>query len=168
MYWGFGSVIFLYFIHPITVRCFDQLRDDVALIACPILLIIFIIDIIHATIKAMDVRKFMDKIQKAYSMATNIKDDLKNGVKSNTKLGINYIGLKYENVKGKIDSWRKDTYSQLKNMLPTSDEKKSKSEKKDLPNHHLKSYPNLLNYAKDQLKKIDDIIDEFKKDSEDK
>ena len=170
IYWGVGSVIFLYFIHPITEYCFSRLIDEVAYIACPIFLIIFIIDVIHATIKAMDVKKFMDKMSKAYSVFSNAKDEIKNGVKSNAKSSVSYIGSKYESAKAKVDAWRKDTYNQLKNMLPSfsNDDDNKKDKKKELPNHHFKSYPALLNYAKDQFKKVDDLIEDIKKSVEGK
>lgn len=171
MYWGVGSVIFLYFIHPITEYCFSRLLDEVAYIACPIFLIIFIIDVVHATIKAMDVKKFMDKMSQAYSFFSKTKDEIKTEVKSNAKSSVSYIENKYESAKNKVDAWRKDSYIQLKNMLPSikNDEDKDKADKKkEAPNHHLKSYPTLLNYTKEQFKKVDELIDEIKKNIDSK
>lgn len=170
MYWGVGSVIFLYLIHPITEYCFSRLIETVGYIACAVFLVIFIIDVIHATIKAMDVKNFMDKIHKAYSFLSSAADDIKNGVKSNAKNSKNYIGTKYENAKSKIDAWRKDISTQYKKLVPAFSPKKDKSEqsKKELPNHHFKSYPTLLNSAKTQLKRIDEMIDDLKNNSENK
>ena len=62
-YWGIASILFLYLVHPIVVQCFSQLLDSAAIIIFACVLAIFLVDLVFAVYRALDVRKVMDKIK---------------------------------------------------------------------------------------------------------
>ena len=62
-YWGIASLLFLYLVHPIVVYCFSQLLDSAAIIIFACVLAIFLVDLVFAVYRALDVRKVMDKIK---------------------------------------------------------------------------------------------------------
>ena len=114
----------------------------------------------------MDVKKFLDKLRSTYDSLLKTKDEIKSGVKSGAKSSKNYIGAKYTSFKSKIESWKSETASQIKNMTFSSKKEKDKG-KKESPNHHLKSYPQLYNYTKNQFEKVTKLLDELKNGSDD-
>ncbi len=63
MYWGTAGVVFLYLMHPFFDRFIGRLPVKFVYGILAVILVIFLVDVIDAVRKAMDVRKLMDKLK---------------------------------------------------------------------------------------------------------
>ena len=79
-YWGIASLLFLYLVHPIVVYCFSQLLDSAAIAIFACVLAVFLVDLVFAVYRALDVRKVMDKIKGFSDTLSNFAETVKNGV----------------------------------------------------------------------------------------
>ena len=62
LYWGASSVLFLYVLHPFIDKYFSLLSAHAVYYLLGIILFIFVFDLADAVVKALDVRKLMDKL----------------------------------------------------------------------------------------------------------
>lgn len=76
-YWGIASLLFLYLVHPIVVYCFSQLLDSAAIIIFACVLAVFLVDLVFAVYRALDVRKVMDKIKGFSDTLSNFAGTIK-------------------------------------------------------------------------------------------
>ncbi len=171
-YWGIASILFLYIVHPIVVECFSNLLDSAAIIIFVCVMVLFIIDLIFAVYRALDVRKVMDKLHGFSETLSNFASSMKANVSDK-------VGPSKEEVKAKLEALKKDASAQLKEafpFLPIPDEDSSKAEKdinetskkkkhkKPRLNRHFVSSSNLLPYAKKQLAKLSEMYEETKEE----
>ena len=164
IYWGIASLLFLYIVHPIVEYCFSRLLDSAAIIIFACVLAIFLVDLAHAVYKAIDVRKFMDKLNKASGVLTGLKDN----VKSNLSEGVDFLENKRDALIERFEHWRTETYAQFKDMLPSfpgsnAEDENGEQKKKSHANRHFKSSSNLLPQAHRQIKKLEEMFEEIKK-----
>lgn len=61
-YWGAGSLLFLYGVHPIIEKLFDKIPRDNIHIILGALLGIFLVDLLNAVKNAANIKKVMDKM----------------------------------------------------------------------------------------------------------
>lgn len=166
-YWGIASLLFLYLVHPIVVKLFSQLPDsaEIAVFAC--VLAVFLVDLVFAVYRALDVRKVMDKIKGFSDTLSNFAETVKNGVSDKVP--------SLDETKAKLENFKRDATAQLKeafHSLPisgdkTGDEKSKKTEsgkkKKHTLNRHFINSPNLLPYAQKQIKRLEEMYDEIRR-----
>lgn len=165
-YWGIASILFLYLVHPIVVQCFSQLLDSAAIIIFACVLAIFLVDLVFAVYRALDVRKVMDKIKGFSDTLSNFAGTIKNGVSDKVP--------SLDETKAKLESFRRDATAQLRDAFhftPSSDKTDDESTEKESGrsklkvklNRHFTSSSNLLPYAKKQIKKLEEMYEEVKK-----
>lgn len=65
-YWGIATLGFMYLVHPFFVLILGKIPPTAIKIIVVIILIIFVIDLIHAFLAASDFRKISDALQKIY------------------------------------------------------------------------------------------------------
>ena len=166
-YWGIASLLFLYLVHPIVVKLFSQLPDsaEIAVFAC--VLAVFLVDLVFAVYRALDVRKVMDKIKGFSDTLSNFAETVKNGVSNKVP--------SLDETRAKLENFKRDATAQLKEVfhsLPisgdkTGDEKSDKTEsgkkKKHTLNRHFINSPNLLPYAQKQIKRLEEMYDEIRR-----
>lgn len=170
-YWGIASILFLYIVHPIVVECFSNLFDSAAIIIFACVMVIFLIDLVFAVYRALDVRKVMDKLRGFSETLSSFASIMKSNVSDK-------VGPSKEEVKAKLEALKKDASAQLKEafpFLPIPDEdskaekdinetSKKKKHKKPRLNRHFVSSSNLLPYAKNQLAKLSEMYEETKEE----
>ena len=66
LYWGIASVSFVYVIHPGVDSILVRLDPTTMRIVTGIILAVFVVDVTHSVIKAMDIRKLQTKAQKMH------------------------------------------------------------------------------------------------------
>lgn len=166
-YWGIASLLFLYLVHPIVVKLFSQLPDsaEIAVFAC--VLAVFLVDLVFAVYRALDVRKVMDKIKGFSDTLSNFAETVKNGVSNKVP--------SLDETRAKLENFKRDATAQLKEVfhsLPisgdkTGDEKSDKTESGKKKKHTLNRYfinsPNLLPYAQKQIKRLEEMYDEIRR-----
>ncbi len=160
-------MLFLYLVHPIVVKLFSQLPDsaEIAVFAC--VLAVFLVDLVFAVYRALDVRKVMDKIKGFSDTLSNFAETVKNGVSNKVP--------SLDETRAKLENFKRDATAQLKEVfhsLPisgdkTGDEKSDKTEsgkkKKHTLNRHFINSPNLLPYAQKQIKRLEEMYDEIRR-----
>ncbi len=78
IYWAIAGTLFIYVLHPWTIRMFARiLPDNIRNIIVYILLGIFVIDLIHAVISASDIRGFMTKLSAVSERLTDTAEEVK-------------------------------------------------------------------------------------------
>lgn len=166
-YWGIASLLFLYLVHPIVVYCFSQLLDSAAIAIFACVLAVFLVDLVFAVYRALDVRKVMDKIKGFSDTLSNFAETVKNGVSNKVP--------SLDETRAKLENFKRDATAQLKEVfhsLPisgdkTGDEKSDKTEsgknKKHTLNRHFINSPNLLPYAQKQIKRLEEMYDEIRR-----
>ena len=128
---------------------------------------IFIVDLVFAVYRALDVRKLMDKIKGLSDTLNTFAGTIKNGVSDKVP--------SLDETKAKLESFKRDATTQLKeafHFIPLSDktDEDENAEKdggrgklKTKLNRHFISSSNLLPYAKKQIKKLEEMYEEVKK-----
>ena len=165
-YWGIASLLFLYLVHPIVVYCFSQLLDSAAIIIFACVLAVFLVDLVFAVYRALDVRKVMDKIKGFSDTLSNFAGTIKSGVSDKVP--------SLDETKAKLESFKRDATAQLKDAFhfaPSSDKTDDESTEKESGrnklkvklNRHFTSSSNLLPYAKKQIKKLEEMYDEIRR-----
>lgn len=125
-YWGIASLLFLYLVHPIVVYCFSQLLDSAAIIIFACVLAIFLVDLVFAVYRALDVRKVMDKIKGFSDTLSNFAGTIKSGVSDKVP--------SLDETKAKLENFRRDATAQLKDAFhftPSSDKTDDESTEKE-------------------------------------
>ncbi|MGN0443741.1 MAG: putative ABC transporter permease [Acutalibacteraceae bacterium] len=96
--WGMGSLAFVKIVHPRIEVLFGNLSDRTIKITVIVILAVFVVDVIFAVIKALDIRKLRTKLI-----------ELKETITSNTSEIISAVDEKYTSIKllaeGKYDKF---------------------------------------------------------------
>lgn len=96
--WGMASLAFVKLLHPKVERLFERFSDEMIRNAVLIILVIFLIDLIAAVIKATGMRKLMSKFR-----------ELKETISSGASGALNAVDEKYNSLKliaeGKYDKF---------------------------------------------------------------
>ncbi len=163
LYWGIVSVSFVKLIHPKIdeiVMGFDSKTVWLILIG---ILAVFVIDVVNAVRKALDIRKLqlklssiLDTVQDAFSSVKTTFEDTKTSLQ-----------LTLENTADKLTDARLDAFEQLQDIIQEFELRLSKkgSDKNDRKKHSNRFFNNELAIEKSirkQLKKIQKLRDDIK------
>lgn len=164
LYWGVISVIFVRVIHPGVDRMYNKINGEYLVWIFGVIIIIFIIDLINAVIKASDIRKLHRKLDKTISFIMTYFDDAKENV------GNKYTMLKdaVEKQSDKVVEFKyqiEDLYNQFEIRFNKLTKKEQRSQKiKSLSNRIFYDNPLFERRTKLKLEKLKNIIDEIKAD----
>lgn len=128
-YWGIGSVVFLYFIHPFVDQLIERVPRDNIHIILGAILGIFLVDLFHAIKTAADIKKFLDKIRGIGDSITQFAD----GVKQNFDGKKETVSQKYSAFAEKVSANMKDETEQyIRDLIVSAEiENKSSMKRKD-------------------------------------
>lgn len=165
IYWGIASIVFMYLVHPFftnfIVKIFPDEKPARLYIFLGFVLFLFIIDVINAVKNALDVKSLMGKIHKLSDSMSSISSEAKSIFSE--KLG----GIQVEAQKRveKLNTWISDLNNQTNDIFVSFGLRTKADEKKEKGVHNnrlLSVYPNFRRRVKDQLKSIEDILDEIR------
>lgn len=164
LYWGVISVVFVKAIHPAVDRLYDKINGEYIYWIFAVVMVIFIVDLINAVIKASDIRKLQKKLTSMLNTVTNALNSAKDTV------GDKYSVLR-EAVEKQSDKiiefkWQlEDLYTQFEQRFDKLTLKEKRSEKiKSFSNRIFYNNPFFEKHTKMQLEKLRNIIDEIKAD----
>lgn len=164
LYWGVISVVFVKVIHPAVDRLYDKINGEYIYWIFAVVMVIFIVDLINAVIKASDIRKLQKKLTSMLNTVTNALNSAKDTV------GDKYSVLR-EAVEKQSDKiiefkWQlEDLYTQFEQRFDKLTLKEKRSEKiKSFSNRIFYNNPFFEKHTKMQLEKLRNIIDEIKAD----
>lgn len=159
LYWGVISVVFVKTIHPSVDNLYNKIDGSYLNIILIIVLLIFVLDVINAVRKALDIRKLQIKINKLTEtlsaelsiIKATIEDKYAIIQKVVVKQTDKAVELKYQ-----ID----DLMESFEKIFTA--EKKSENKEKSLSNRLFYNNPTFERLTKNRLNKLKDIIDDIK------
>lgn len=164
LYWGVISVVFVRVIHPAVDGLYGKINEEYLPWIFAAALLIFIIDLTNAVIKASDIRK----LQKKLTLMLNT-------VNHGLSVAKDTVGDKYSVIKEAVEKqsdkfiefrWQMDElYTQFEERFDKLTFKEKRSEKiKSFSNRIFYNNPFFEKHTKMQLDKLRNIIDEIKAD----
>lgn len=162
LYWGVISVVFVKVIHPAVDRLYDEINGNYTIYIFAVIMVIFIIDVIYAVIKASDMRKLQLKLNSLIDTVSAYFTDVKESVED-----------KYETLKSSVERQSDkvaDFKSQVEDIFAQFEErfkrftKKEKHEKKNrtLSNRFFLNNTIFTNRTKVKLEKLKKAFDDIK------
>lgn len=162
LYWGVISVVFVRVIHPAVDKLYNKIDGDYLIWIFAVIMVIFIIDLINAVVKAMDIRKLQIKLNNTITAVSSHFSGAKETVEEK------YAVLKdmIEKQSDKIVDFRyqiEDLYNQFEIRFDRITQKEKRSKKiKSLSNRIFYNNPIFEKHTKMKLEKLKAIIDEIK------
>lgn len=92
LYWGVASVSFVYILHPTIDKIIDSFSLQILSAVAGSILVVFVIDVIHAVKKALDIRQLQLKLAAAVETISGVLNNMKNT-----------IGDKYDSLQENLD-----------------------------------------------------------------
>ncbi len=159
LYWGVISVIFVNTIHPSVENLYSKINGSYINIILIVILFVFVIDLINAVRKALDIRKIQIKINKLTDTLSSELSIIKSTVEDKyaiiqkvvIKQTDKVVDLKYQ-----ID----DVFEDFERLF--TPERKNKENKNSLPYRLLYNNPSFERLTKNKLNKLRRIIDDIK------
>lgn len=162
LYWGVISVVFVKVIHPAVDNLYNKINGDYLIWIFVAVLVVFIIDLINAVIKALDIRKLHVKLNNTISAVSSHFSGAKDSVEEK------YAALKemIEKQSDKVIDFRyqiEDLYNQFEIRFDKITQKEKRNKKiKSLSNRIFYNNPLFEKHTKMKLQKLKDIMDEIK------
>lgn len=162
LYWGVISIVFVRVIHPGVDRFYGKLDENYLVYIFAIIMVIFLIDLANAVVKAMDIRKLLIKLEKITDSIT----EYFYGAKEN-------IGNKYDVLKESIEKKSdiiveykyqiEDLYTQFEKRFDRITQKEKRSNKiKVISNRIFYNNPLFKEQTKIRLQRLRDVLDRIK------
>lgn len=162
LYWGVISVVFVRVIHPAVDKLYSKIDGDYLVWIFAVILVIFVLDLINAVIKALDIRKLQIKLNNTMNTLTSYLGDAKETVEEK------YAKLKDLVIKqsDKVTEFKyqvEDLYNQFEARFNKLTKKEKRAQKiKNLSNRLFYNNPFFERHTKMQLQKLRNIIDDIK------
>lgn len=172
LYWGIASIVFVYLVHPFVDSVLTGINPVYLKYILIVILCFFVVDVIHAFRKALDVRNLLLKLNSMIDTAVSALNTVKSSI-TNT-----YINIQ-DNVdkqNEKISSAQNEFIAQVEDLLAQFELRFSRASKKDrdkrkYSNRLLHNSFNIEKYTRKQISKLKSIAENYlndKKDTEDK
>lgn len=162
LYWGVISVVFVRVIHPAVDKLYNKIDSEYLVWIFAIVLFIFVIDLINAVVKALDIRKLQVKLNNTINAVSSHFSGAKDTVEEK------YAALKemIEKQSDKVVEFHyqlNDLYNQFEMRFNKITKKEMRDKKiKSLSNRIFYNNPLFEKHTKMKLQKLKDIIDEIK------
>lgn len=162
LFWGIASVCYVYILHPGIDGILQSLSDTTIIWLTAVILSVSLLDIVHAFIKALDIRNLQIKLNKAITLLGGGITSVRNAVEEK------YQTIQDELDKGneKINYTKNEIYvqlidfieqSELRFLLPSKDNKNNK-----YSSRFLRNGLNIEKYTRKQIDKLKVLAEEFK------
>lgn len=164
LYWGVISVVFVRVIHPAVDRLYDKINGEYIYFIFAAVLIIFVIDLVNAVIKASDIRKLQKTLSSSIDTVThylNLAKDTVGDKYAVLRDAVEKQGDKIVEFKWQVE----ELYTQFEQRFDKLTLKEKRSEKiRSFSNRIFYNNPFFEKHTKMQLEKLRNIIDEIKAD----
>lgn len=159
LYWGVISVIFVNTIHPTVENLYNKIDGPYINVILIVILLIFVVDVINAVRKALDIRKIQIKINKLTDTLSSELSIIRSTVEDKyaiiqkvvVKQTDKVVDLKYQ-----ID----DLFEDIEKIF--TPERKSKDNKNSLSYRLFYNNPTFERLTKNKINKLKSIIDDIK------
>ena len=170
LYWGIASIVFVYLVHPFVDSVLIEIDPKYLTYILIVILCIFVVDVIHAFRKALDVRNLLLKLNSMIDTAVSALNTVKSSI-TNTYINIqNNVDRQNE----KISGAQNEFIGQVEDLLAQFELRFSRGNKKDrdkrkYSNRLLHNSFNIEKYTRKQIGKLKSIAENYlnsKSDSE--
>lgn len=170
LYWGIASIVFVYLVHPFVDSALIEIDPKYLTYILIVILCIFVVDVIHAFRKALDVRNLLLKLNSMIDTAVSALNTVKSSI-TNTYINIqNNVDRQNE----KISGAQNEFIGQVEDLLAQFELRFSRGNKKDrdkrkYSNRLLHNSFNIEKYTRKQIGKLKSIAENYlnsKSDSE--
>lgn len=162
LYWGVISVIFVNVIHPAVDRLYERIDGAYIKYILIAVLAVFVLDLINAVRKALDIRKLQVKLNGYINTFTAELNSIKGSIEDK----YTYIQEKVVKQADKVLEIKyqiEDLYQELENMLTRKASKdKADKEKKHLASRIFYNNPNFERRTRKQMDRLRSLIDDIK------
>lgn len=159
LYWGVISIVFVKTIHPAVERLYSKIDGPYLNVILAVVLAVFILDLINAVRKALDIRKLEMKINNLIGVLSEELSIIKSTVEDKYTL-IQKVVVKQTDKLTQLKYQLDDLTEEFEKFLIF--EKKSKTNKESLSNRLFYNNPTFERLTKNKLIKLKDIIDDIK------
>lgn len=159
LYWGVISIIFVKTIHPAIDNLYNKIDGPYLKIILVCVLAIFVIDLIYAVKKALDIRKLEIKINSLTKTLSYELSIIKDTLEDKYTLIQNVI-VKQTDKLSQLKYQLDDLAADVEKLLIF--DKKPKNKEKSLSNRLFYNNPTFEKLTKNKLIKLKDIVDDIK------
>lgn len=153
-YWGVAALVFIYMVQPLYLKIYLKIPSGIRYILLGVVLVIFVLDLIHAVKNAIDVRKFMARLSSFSAEVSALANEIKYKLAdSRENLNTEIISTIYNLTRQMEDLRNSQKWNERKN------ERKEKIRK----NRMYLAYENLRKSSDKKLQSTQDILSDLKK-----
>ena len=160
LYWGVISVAFVRIIHPAVDNLYSKINSDNLIYILSVIILIFIIDVLNAVRKAMDIRKLYIKLKNYLDILSEAYDNLKGNVEDKYEIMRDTIENHSVVVQG-FKEQLEDTIYQFEIRLSRKSNR-NKKDKVPLSSRIFYNNPDFEKRTKNQIEKLQNLIDSIK------
>ncbi len=159
LYWGVISIVFVKTIHPAVDNLYSKIDGPYLNVILFVILGIFVIDLINAVRKALDIRKLEVKINNLTNILSEELSIIRSTVEDKYTL-IQKVVVRQTDKLTQLKYQFDDLAEDVEKFLIF--EKKTKEKEKSLSNRLFYNNPTFERLTKNKLMKLKDIIDDIK------
>lgn len=160
LFWGIASVAFVYVLHPGVDHTMLKLSDQTIIIVVCAILVVFVIDLIHAFVKALDIRNLQIKLAavtaKVSEAASSVKNAFENGYET-IQEGLDKGNEKINHTASELTSQVQDVLAQFELRF-----KKEVKSKNKYSSRYFRNSLNIEKYTRKQIERLKSLADDFK------
>ena len=162
LYWGIISVAFVKIIHPAVDGLYLKINGEYLVYILTAILLVFIIDVLNAVRKALDIRKLYVKLKNHLDILTDIYGNLKGTVEEKYEI----IKDTIENHSAVVDGFKEqieDTIYQFDiRFVRKKKDKDNKKKRGPLSSRIFYNNPDFEKRTKNQILKLKSLIEDIK------
>ena len=163
LYWGIASIAFVEVIHPHIDKMLLKLNGDKMIYIAAAIFAVFLIDVIHSVIKALDIRKLHVKMQSLIDTFSGGFDSVRNTIEDKYA----DLQLKLDNQNEKITDFRNEVFEQVQDVISQfelrfSKKSKDKNDKNKYSSRFLHNNFSVEQTIRKQLGRLRQLRDDIK------
>lgn len=160
LYWGVISVVFVKVIHPGVENLYAKIDVKYLIYILAAILVVFVLDVINAVRKALDIRKLQIKLNSILEVLSSTLSEVKDTIEDKYEV-VHSLAQKQADRVADFKYQLEDTVYQLDVRL-TRRNKKKNDDKKSLSSRLFYDNPNFERRTRIKLKNIQSMIDDIK------
>ncbi|MDD6012309.1 MAG: putative ABC transporter permease [Oscillospiraceae bacterium] len=162
LYWGVISIVFVDVIHPAVENLYSRINGQYLIFILAAVLTVFVLDLINAVRKALDIRKLHIKLKNLSAALTSELNTVKDSIENKYDHFREALAKRAEKV-SEFKMQIEDIVYEYDQRITRKNKKKDKQEKKkSLSSRLLYNNPNFERRTRKQIEKLNSLIDDIK------
>lgn len=162
LYWGVISIVFVDVIHPAVENLYSRINGQYLIFILAAVLTVFVLDLINAVRKALDIRKLHIKLKNLSAALTSELNTVKDSIENKYDHFREALAKRAEKVT-EFKMQIEDIVYEYDQRITRKNKKKDKQEKKkSLSSRLLYNNPNFERRTRKQIEKLNSLIDDIK------